>query len=371
MLPRPERQTSLSLGGRDTNPVVVAAFVEPHQRAVDVQRNLQRGALVRRPDHQRSRACRACLALCLRPARPRPLPASHEVAALAALRVQKALLERLPERVAAAARRDARRQRQPRVYVVLRQTQPVEARDGRHDDRLVGLDERLRGSVPQRVEVVVDRAPLLHVPPLREALGNVQREVRDEELDAFPGEVRAELARHLRGERLVRHHHQRRLWFGLRQRIHHVRHHEGLAGAGGAAQTRHLARVVPQELDAPRDRGGLVAGRRERGDHVGFGRRASVARGASSDAARCPRVLRGRPEGFVPRRSRGGRTARHRARGGREPSPGHGRHAPPRARGGAPRATRRERRGGAPGETAHTRGRCAGPRLGASAHTPP
>ena len=203
---------------------------ERNHRAVGIQLQLQRGALVRRPDDELSRS----LLTVSRPGLPRPLPALHEVAPLAALRVQEPLLENRAERVSSVWLFRRRVERQTRVDVIRGQTQPVEARDGRHDDRLVALQQRFRGSVSQRVEVDVDRASLLDVPPLRETLRNVEREVRDEELDAFFREVPAELARHLRGERLVGHHHQRRAGLLPRQRIHHVRHHEGLAGAGGA-----------------------------------------------------------------------------------------------------------------------------------------
>ena len=136
-LPRPERQTSL--GGRDTNPSSSPRLLNPTRR----RRRPETPGRLLAADHQRSRAA---VALCLRPARPRPLPASHEVAAPAALRVQ-ALLERLPERVAAAARRDARRQRQP-AHVVRRQTQPVEADGPRRPPRW--SRRAPRGSVPQR-----------------------------------------------------------------------------------------------------------------------------------------------------------------------------------------------------------------------------
>ena len=158
---------------------------ERNHRAVGLELQLQRGALVRRPDDELSRSRLTVR----RPALPRPLPALHEVAPLAALRVQEPFFENQTERVASVWLFRRRVERQTRVDVIFRQTQPVEARDGRHDDRLVRFQQRFRGSVSQRVEVDVDRASLLDVPPLRETLRNVEREVRDEELDAFFREV--------------------------------------------------------------------------------------------------------------------------------------------------------------------------------------
>ena len=125
-------------------------------------------------------------------------------------------------------------QRHHRPEVLFWRAEPVDARDRRHHDHVAPAQQRVRGRVPQPLDLGVDRRVLLDegVGLRNVGLGLVVVVVRDEVLDGVVGQQLAELVRELRRERLV------------------VREHEGgplhlldqpgggrrLAGAGGAEQ---------------------------------------------------------------------------------------------------------------------------------------
>ena len=114
----------------------------------------------------------------------------------------------------------------------------VDARDRRDDQHVVALEQRLGRGMAQLVDLVVDARVLLDEGVGRGdvRLGLVVVVVGDEVADRVFGEQALELVVELRGERLVRRHHQRRP-VHLRD---HVGHREGLARAGDAEQ--HLMR---------------------------------------------------------------------------------------------------------------------------------
>ena len=141
--------------------------------------------------------------------------------------------------------------------VVLRRPDAVDAAHGRDDDDVLARQQRRRGRVPQLLDLSVDRGVLLD-----EGVG--RRDVRfrlvvvvvgDEVDDRVVRQQVRELGRELRGERLVRRHHERRLL----DLFDDLRHREGLARAGDAEQG-----LVPlaglDRLGEAVDRLGLIAG---------------------------------------------------------------------------------------------------------------
>ena len=138
----------------------------------------------------------------------------------------------------------------------------VDARHRGHDDDVVALEQRARRRVAHAVDLLVDRGFLLDigVGARDVGLGLVVVVVADEILDRVVGEERPELAVELRRQRLVGGEHQRRP-LGL---LDHLRHREGLAGAGDAEQ--HLGAVAALDaLDQVGDRLRLIPLRIEAG----------------------------------------------------------------------------------------------------------
>ena len=144
--------------------------------------------------------------------------------------------------------------------VLLGRSEPVDARDARHDQHVAPPEERGGRRVPEPLDLVVDRAVLLDVRVGRRdvRLGLVVVVVAHEVLDRVVGEHLAELVRELGGERLVRRDHQGRSLHLL----DHVRDRERLAGAGGAEQ-RDVLVAGPHGRGELLDRRRLVAGRPE------------------------------------------------------------------------------------------------------------
>ena len=156
-------------------------------------------------------------------------------------------------------------QRRHPVDVLLRRAQAVDAGDRRHHDHVPAGQQRVGRRVPQPLDLVVDRGVLLDVGVrLRDVrLGLVVVVVRDEVLDRVVRQELAELVGQLRGQGLVRRHHQRRTLQLLDQPGRRRR----LAGAGGAEQHDVLL-ARPDPAGQVVDRRGLVAGGRELGDHL-------------------------------------------------------------------------------------------------------
>ena len=120
------------------------------------------------------------------------------------------------------------------VDVLLRGAQAVDAGDGGDHDHVAAGEQRVGGRVPQPLDLVVDRRVLLDVGVrLRDVrLGLVVVVVGDEVLHRVVRQQLAELVGQLRGQRLVRRHHQGRALQPLDQ----PGGRGGLAGAGGAEQ---------------------------------------------------------------------------------------------------------------------------------------
>ena len=138
----------------------------------------------------------------------------------------------------------------------------VDARHRGDDDHVVALEQRPRRRVAHAVDLLVDRGFLLDigVGARDVGLGLVVVVIGDEVLDRVVREEAPELAVELGGQRLVGREDQRRAL----GRLDHLRHGEGLAGAGDAEQ--HLGAVVAADaLDQLGDRLRLVALRGEVG----------------------------------------------------------------------------------------------------------
>ena len=135
---------------------------------------------------------------------------------------------------------------QDHAVVVDRIADAVDAGHGRHDHRVLALEQRLGRRQPHLLDVLVDARVLLDVEVARGdvGLGLVVVVVRDEVLDRVLGEELAELRVELRRERLVRREHER----GPTDARDHVRHRVGLARAGHAEQ-RLVGEPVVQPLD--------------------------------------------------------------------------------------------------------------------------
>ncbi len=150
------------------------------------------------------------------------------------------------------------------VDVLLRGAEAVDAGHGGDHDHVAPGEQAVGRRVPQPLDLVVDRGVLLDVGVgLRDVrLGLVVVVVGDEVLDRVVRQQLAELVGQLRGQRLVRGHHQRRALQPLDQPGRGRR----LAGAGGAEQHRvGLARSDPALQVVDRRR--LVAGGLEVRDH--------------------------------------------------------------------------------------------------------
>ena len=165
---------------------------------------------------------------------------------------------------------------QAHLTKVARTAQAVDARHGRHHDRIAPLDQRGGRRQAHALDLVVDRGVLLYVEVAR---GDVRLRlvvvvVGDEVLHRVVGKEVLELAKELRGQRLVVRQHQRGPLAGL----HDLGHGEGLARSGDPLQG-----VKPPVAGQPRDDrfGGvpLIAGRLERrvdGEPIHRGRSLSV-----------------------------------------------------------------------------------------------
>ena len=176
--------------------------------------------------------------------------------------------------------------------VLLGRSEPVDARDARHDQHVAPPEQRGGRRVPEPLDLVVDRAVLLDVRVGRRdvRLGLVVVVVAHEVLDRVVGEHLAELVRELGGERLVRRDHQGRSLHLL----DHVRDRERLAGAGGAEQ-RDVLVAGPHCRGELLDRRRLVAGRPELRAQGERGHRASLGRPVTTSmlaavACRCHAV---------------------------------------------------------------------------------
>ena len=146
-------------------------------------------------------------------------------------------------------------QRHHPVDVLLRGAQAVDAGDGGDHDHVAPGEQRVRRSVAQPLDLLVDRGVLLDVGVrLRDVrLGLVVVVVRDEVLHRVVREELAELVRELGGQGLVRRHHQR----GPLEPLDHPRGGRRLAGAGRAEQHDVLLTAADAPLEVG-DRGGLV-----------------------------------------------------------------------------------------------------------------
>jgi hypothetical protein len=150
------------------------------------------------------------------------------------------------------------------VGVLVRRAQAVDAGHRGDHHHVATRQQRHRGAVAQPVDLVVDRRVLLDVGVGRGdvGLGLVVVVVADEVLDRVVGQEVAELVGQLRGQRLVRCHHQA----GPLDALQHLGGGEGLARAGGAQQRdRPLPRLegLGDLIDGLR----LVAGGLEVADH--------------------------------------------------------------------------------------------------------
>ena len=112
--------------------------------------------------------------------------------------------------------------------------QPVDRGHGRDDERVVALEQRLRGGEAHLLDVLVDRGVLLDVGVRRGDIGLrlVVVVVRDEVLHRVVGEELPHLAVELRCQRLVRREDDGRPL----HRLDHPRHAVGLAASRHAEQ---------------------------------------------------------------------------------------------------------------------------------------
>ena len=151
------------------------------------------------------------------------------------------------------------------VHVLLRRAQAVNGADGGHDDHIPPREQTVGRTVPQPLDLLVDRGVLLDEGVrLRDVcLGLVVVVVTDEVLDGVVGQQLPELVGQLGGQGLVRSHHQRRpLEF-----LDDPRGRGALAGSGRAEEDD----VLRSGFDAPGDlfdSGRLVTGRLVLADHA-------------------------------------------------------------------------------------------------------
>ncbi len=132
------------------------------------------------------------------------------------------------------------------AVVGLRRAQAVDARDTRHDEDVLTLEERIRRGEAQLVDLLVDGGVLLDVRVRGRdvGLGLVVVVVAHKEMDRVPGKEGLELAVELGSERLVVGHDEG----GLLDVLHHVGHGEGLAGARDPEEDL-LVGALPEVLD--------------------------------------------------------------------------------------------------------------------------
>jgi hypothetical protein len=147
---------------------------------------------------------------------------------------------------------------QPQRQIVFRRAQAVDSRYRGHHQRIGPRQQGLGRRQPHLLDVLVDRAVLLDEGVRRGNVGLwlVVVVVADEVLHRVVREERLELAVQLRGQGLVRRHHQGRLLDAL----NHVGDGVGLAGAGHTQQGLfgHPRLEIGHQL---LDRQRLVAGR--------------------------------------------------------------------------------------------------------------
>ncbi len=148
------------------------------------------------------------------------------------------------------------RQREVHPVIALGRAEAVDARDGRDDDDVPPLEERLGRRVAHPVDLVVDQRVLLDVGVrLRDVgLGLVVVVVGDEVLDRVLREERLELAVQLGGQRLVGRDDER----GALQPLDDRRDRERLAGPGHPEEGR-VGAARGDPVGQPRDRARLVA----------------------------------------------------------------------------------------------------------------
>ena len=183
------------------------------------------------------------------PANPVGAPAQlHVIAAVLHFR-------QAPENIALVDQFTAR-QVQHHAEVLAWIAESVNSGDGGDNDGVPPFQQRLGGRQPHLLDVLVHRGILLDIGIRGRniGLGLVVVVVGNEILHRVGGEELAELTVQLRCQRLVGRHHQR----GPLQRLDHVGHGEGLAGAGHAQQG-HLRQAILQAFDQPADRLGLIA----------------------------------------------------------------------------------------------------------------
>ena len=101
-------------------------------------------------------------------------------------------------------------QAQHAIHVLLRGPQAIDRRDGGNDDDIATSQERIGGRMPKPFDLLIDRRILLDVRiRLRDiGLRLVVVIVRNEVLDRVIGKKLPELICQLRGQRLIRGHHQ-------------------------------------------------------------------------------------------------------------------------------------------------------------------
>ena len=149
-------------------------------------------------------------------------------------------------------------ERHHRSEVLFGRAEAVDARDGRNHDDVAPAEERVRGGVPQPLDLRVDRRVLLDegVGLRYVGLGLVVVVVRDEVLDRVVRHELAELGCELRRERLVVGEHEGRSLHLLDE----PRRGRGLARSGRAEQ-HHIGLAGVDAAGEFGDRGGLVAAR--------------------------------------------------------------------------------------------------------------
>ena len=126
--------------------------------------------------------------------------------------------------------------------VILGRAQAVNTRHTRDHEYIFARQQRMRCGVPELVDLIVDRRVLLYVGIRRREIGFglVVVVVRDEILDRVMREEFLELFVELRGECLIRRHHQGRAI----QSLDHARNRKSLATSG---HTQQGLMLVPAE----------------------------------------------------------------------------------------------------------------------------
>jgi hypothetical protein len=178
------------------------------------------------------------------------------------------------------------------VHILLRRSQTIYGTHRRHHDHVAAGEQAVRGTVPQPLNLLVDRRVLLDegVRLWDVRLRLVVVVVADEVLDRVVGHEFAELVGQLCRQRLVGGHHQRRPL----ELLHDPCGGRALAGTGGAEKHDVLCTFLDPAADLL-DRSGLVAGGLVVAHHPERGYRAlQVGDGSGHDAYATSRVRRGR-----------------------------------------------------------------------------